>query len=183
MSFDFANKTTLNLICLIHYFIFQEEGARSAFRPVGGAVTTVAGVQGGVVLNSPAVKPGVVPLLPERSPHLSRRAQDTSSDQETVSPTPSSTASESQPATPAIQEPFTWPTHSEENRQLLGTEEESSDRQSSDDEEEKNVWLITPEQMSYYMTQFRSMQPNLIGVIPGTQVRGWLLFFYQNVWC
>ena len=70
-----------------------------------------------------------------------------------------------------FKEPFTWPTaHSEENRQLLGTEEESSDRQSSDDEEEKNVWLITQEQMTYYMTQFRSMQPNPIGVIPGTQV-------------
>ena len=32
------------------------------------------------------------------------------------------------------------------------------------------MWLITQEQMSYYTTQFRSMQPNLIGVIPGTQV-------------
>ena len=56
-----------------------------------------------------------------------------------MSPTPSSTASESQPPTPAIVGPFCWPAHSEENRQLLGTEEESSDRQSSEEEEEEEV--------------------------------------------
>ena len=40
---------------------------------------------------------------------------------------------------------------------MLGTEEESSDRQSSDEEEDeaKNIWMITREQLSYYMTQFR----------------------------
>jgi hypothetical protein len=152
----------------------QEETTLSAFRPVGRASVIF-----------PAVKPGIVPLVLgtfNRSPHVKRRMDtvSTSSDQDddcTVSPTPRSTASESQPATPAIQpEPFTWPTHnSEENRQLLGTEEESSDRQSSDDEDEeeteKNVWLITQEQMNYYTTQFRSMQPNHIGVIPGTQAK------------
>jgi len=137
----------------------ESEVSRSAFRPVGSHIA----------VNSPAVKPAVIPLLPERSPQVSRRLD--SSDQETVSPTPSSTASESQPPTPAVHGPFSWPTHSEENRQLLGgTEEESSDKQSSD-EEEKNIWLITREQMSYYMTQFRSMQSNPLGVIPGTQAK------------
>jgi hypothetical protein len=56
-----------------------------------------------------------------------------------VSPTPSSTASESQPHTPAVSglDAFSWPTHShyEENRLLLGTEEESSERQTSDEDE------------------------------------------------
>ncbi len=91
------------------FFFLKEESTRSAFRPVGGATS----------ITSPAVKPGVVPLVLDRSPLVSRRLDmtTTSSDQDTVSPTPSSTASESQPATPAIQEPFTWPTHnSEENR-------------------------------------------------------------------
>ena len=41
---------------------------------------------------------------------------------------------------------------------------------SEDEDEEKNVWLITKEQYSYYVTQFKSMQPNPRGVIPGTQV-------------
>ena len=54
---------------------------------------------------------------------------------------------------------FSWPSggNYDENRQLLGTEEESSDRQSSDEEEDeaKNIWMITREQLSYYMTQFR----------------------------
>ncbi len=56
-----------------------------------------------------------------------------------MSPTPSSTASESQPHTPAVSglDAFSWPTHShyEENRLLLGTEEESSERQTSDEDE------------------------------------------------
>ena len=79
---------------------FKDEGTRSAFRPVGQSVSS-----GGVV-NSPAVKPGTAPLLPDRSPHVNRRHMETSSDQDTVSPTPSSTASESQPPTPAIHEVY-----------------------------------------------------------------------------
>jgi len=56
---------------------------------------------------------------------------------------------------------------------LLGTEEESSDRQSSEDEddESKNIWIITKEQLNYYMTQFRTMQSNPHGVIPGGQAK------------
>ena len=36
--------------------------------------------------------------------------------------------------------------------------------------QDKNIWLITREQLTYYVTQFRTMQPNPLGVIPGTQV-------------
>jgi len=36
--------------------------------------------------------------------------------------------------------------------------------------QDKNIWLITREQLTYYVTQFRTMQPNPTGVIPGTQV-------------
>ena len=56
------------------------------------------------------------------------------------------------------QDAFSWPSHShyDENRQLLGTEEESSERQSSDEEDpDKNCWLITAEQLNYYVTQFK----------------------------
>jgi len=127
-------------------------------------------------VNSPAVRPATSPLT--RSPDMGRHRRD-SSDQDTVSPTPSSTDGESQPPTPVVPGPpqgrdaFSWPSHStyDENRQLLGTEEESSERQSSDDEEEKNIWLITKEQLNYYVTQFRSMQPNPHGVIPGAQAK------------
>jgi len=137
----------------------------SAFRAVGSQL----------VVNSPAVRPATSPL--SRSPDTGRRRD--SSDQETVSPTPSSTDGDSQPPTPVVPGPpkgkdaFSWPSHStyDENRQLLGTEEESSERQSSDDEEDKNIWLITKEQLNYYVTQFRSMQANPHGVIPGAQAK------------
>jgi len=141
------------------------EPSRSAFRAVGSQLS----------VNSPAVKPATSPLT--RSPDIGRRRD--SSDQDTVSPTPSSTDGDSQPPTPVVPGPpqnkdaFSWPSHStyDENRQLLGTEEESSERQSSDEEEEKNIWLITKEQLNYYVTQFRSMQPNPHGVIPGAQAK------------
>ena len=41
---------------------------------------------------------------------------------------------------------------------------------SDEEDEDKNVWVITKEQYSYYVTQFRAMQANPRGVIPGTQV-------------
>ena len=41
---------------------------------------------------------------------------------------------------------------------------------SDEEEEDKNVWVITKEQYSYYVTQFKVMQANPRGVIPGTQV-------------
>jgi len=144
----------------------QPGPSMSAFRAVGSQLK----------VNSPAVRPATSPLT--RSPDMGRHRRD-SSDQDTVSPTPSSTDGESQPPTPVVPGPpqgrdaFSWPSHStyDENRQLLGTEEESSERQSSDDEEEKNIWLITKEQLNYYVTQFRSMQPNPHGVIPGAQAK------------
>jgi len=138
----------------------------SAFRAVGSQLA----------VNSPAVRPATSPLA--RSPDIGRRRD--SSDQDTVSPTPSSTDGDSQPPTPVVPGPpqgkdaFSWPSHStyDENRQLLGTEEESSERQSSEEEEEdKNIWLITKEQLNYYVTQFTSMQPDTHGVIPGAQAK------------
>lgn len=137
---------------------------KSAFHAVGSQLPVL----------SPAVRPETSPLF--RSPEPGgRRRRD--SDQESVSPC--STASESHPPTPVVpgppppiqgQDAFSWPSHShyDENRQLLGTEEESSERQSSDEEDpDKNCWLITAEQLNYYVTQFKVMQPNPRGVIPG----------------
>jgi hypothetical protein len=43
--------------------------------------------------------------------------------------------------------------------------------------QDKNIWLITREQLTYYVTQFRTMQPNPTGVIPGTQVHNSTLPF------
>lgn len=58
----------------------------------------------------------------------------------------------------------------EEQRQLLGTEEESSDRHSSDEEHEidlESVYQILPEQKEYYVKQFRSVQPDINGLLSG----------------
>jgi len=141
----------------------------SAFRAVGSQLAVA----------SPAVKPATSPLPCQGSPETGRRGG--SSGRESISPTPSSTASESPPGTPTVPGPpqgrdaFSWPSHGayDENRQLLGTEEESSEVGGSSDEEEedKNVWVITKEQYSYYVTQFKAMQANPRGVIPGTQAK------------
>ena len=128
-----------------------------------------------VVLFVGGIKPATSPLT--RSPVTGRRRErERDSEEDTVSPGPSSEGS--RPTSPTLQAPgpdaFSWPTHCnyDENRQLLGTEEESSDRQSSDeDEEANNIWVITKEQLNYYVTQFRTMQSNPHGVIPGTQAK------------
>jgi len=144
----------------------------SAFKTVGSQLAVSAG----------GIKPASSPLT--RSPVTGRRKGGNDS-----SPAPSSgdedSGSEGR-ATPTgggaeagdrggESALFSWPSggNYDENRQLLGTEEESSDRQSSDEEEDeaKNIWMITREQLSYYMTQFRTMQPNPHGVIPGTQAK------------
>jgi RalBP1-associated Eps domain-containing protein len=63
----------------------------------------------------------------------------------------------------------------EEQRQLLGTEEESSDRHSSDEDEDdldlEALYQITPEQKEYYLKQFRTVQPDLKGLLSGTVAR------------
>jgi len=140
----------------------------SAFKTVGSQLSVSAG----------GIKPASSPLT--KSPVVDRK--EASSDQYTVSPSASSEDG-SRPTSPIHDGPgpgggpdtFCWPTQSnyEENRQLLGTEEESSDRQSSEDEddESKNIWIITKEQLNYYMTQFRTMQSNPHGVIPGGQAK------------
>ncbi|XP_068081339.1 ralBP1-associated Eps domain-containing protein 1 [Anabrus simplex] len=101
------------------------------------------------------------------------------------SPEASSTASDSPTPTNSVQE-RNWAATShwhglvcEEQRQLLGTEEESSDRHSSDDEgdAESEVWTITDEQREYYTAQFRSLQPDPMGLIAGPVAR---LFFEKS---
>ena len=62
---------------------------------------------------------------------------------------------------------------SEERCQLLGTEEESSDRHSSasDSDQSYAVWTITPELRDYYCAQFRSLQPDVNGLLSGPDAR------------
>lgn len=59
----------------------------------------------------------------------------------------------------------------EEQRQLLGTEEESSDKHSSDEDEDdldlEALYQITPEQKDYYLKQFRTVQPDISGLLSG----------------
>lgn len=68
----------------------------------------------------------------------------------------------------------------EEQRELLGTEEESSDRHSSDDDDEdhglevlehpetlESLYQITPEQRTYYVNQFKVVQPDVNKLISG----------------
>ncbi|XP_046406258.1 ralBP1-associated Eps domain-containing protein 1, partial [Ischnura elegans] len=101
-----------------------------------------------------------------------------------VSPEASSTASDS--PTPTNSAATHW--HGlvcEEQRQLLGTEEESSDRHSSEDDGVENdddvegadVWKITQEQREYYSAQFRSLQPDPMGLVAGPVAR---LFFEKS---
>lgn len=63
----------------------------------------------------------------------------------------------------------------EEQRQLLGTEEESSDKHSSDEDEDDldldALYQITPEQKEYYLKQFRTVQPDVKGLLSGVVAR------------
>ncbi|KAL3272409.1 hypothetical protein HHI36_013885 [Cryptolaemus montrouzieri] len=103
---------------------------------------------------------------------------DTLSLNQNGSPEVSSTASDSPTPTNSVQD-RNWAGRgwhgliSEEQRQLLGTEEELSDKHSSEDETEvlDDVWTITPEQCSYYIKQFRSLQPDLTALLPGPVAR------------
>ncbi|XP_065339107.1 ralBP1-associated Eps domain-containing protein 1 isoform X2 [Cloeon dipterum] len=109
----------------------------------------------------------------------------------TCSPEASSTASDSPTPTNSVKErKENWANAwqgldidscllSEEQRQLLGTEEESSDRHSSEDEgvEADEVWSITEEQREYYSNQFRALQPDLSGLVPGHTAR---VFFEKS---
>lgn len=63
----------------------------------------------------------------------------------------------------------------EEQRQLLGTEEESSDKHSSEEDEDEldleSLYQITQEQKDYYLKQFRTVQPDVEGLLSGTVAR------------
>lgn len=68
----------------------------------------------------------------------------------------------------------------EEQRQLLGTEEESSDRHSSEDDNDTDmeaIYQITPEQREYYLTQFRTLQPDKNKLLSGPNAR---IFFEKS---
>lgn len=63
---------------------------------------------------------------------------------------------------------------------MLGTEEESSDRHSSEEDNDVDleaVYQITPEQKEYYIKQFRTIQPDLKGLISGQAAK---VFFEKS---
>ncbi|XP_065093594.1 ralBP1-associated Eps domain-containing protein 2 [Ochlerotatus camptorhynchus] len=68
----------------------------------------------------------------------------------------------------------------EEQRQLLGTEEESSDRHSSDEDQEVDLeyfYQISQTQKDYYLKQFRTIQPDIHGLVSGQLAR---VFFEKS---
>uniref|UniRef100_A0A6E8VW85 EF-hand domain-containing protein n=1 Tax=Anopheles coluzzii TaxID=1518534 RepID=A0A6E8VW85_ANOCL len=69
----------------------------------------------------------------------------------------------------------------EEQRQLLGTEEESSDRHSSDEDEQEidleYFYQISQTQKDYYLKQFRTIQPDVHGLVSGPVAR---VFFEKS---
>ena len=105
------------------------------------------------------------------------------------SPEAWSTASESPTPTNSVADRFPRPWAKdnlwqgllcEEQRQLLGTEEESSDKHSSDEDQDVDLeyfYQITPTQREYYIKQFRSIQPDLNGIVSGQVAR---VFFEKS---
>lgn len=113
------------------------------------------------------------------------------------SPTPTNSVTER----PWAQNPLWQGLFCEEQRQLLGTEEESSDRHSSDedpatttaasltasnstasvavgcDADLETVFQITAEQRDYYLNQFRTVQPDVRGLVGGQAAR---VFFEKS---
>lgn len=62
----------------------------------------------------------------------------------------------------------------------MGTEEESSDRHSSEEDNEadlETVYQITAEQKAYYIKQFRTIQPDLKGLLSGQAAK---VFFEKS---
>jgi len=143
----------------------QQPPSLSAFRAVGGELVP-----------SPAVKPATSPLT--RSPEVSRR-QGHQSSNSPHSPAHSSNTSYEDPeeetlAPTACVEAFPWPSQrTEESRQLLEGEssEPVTDTEHEGEQQEASSWVITREQLHYYCNQFKTMQPNPRGVIPGAQAK------------
>jgi len=99
----------------------------------------------------------------ERSPNWS-----TASD----SPTPTNSTHNSVAERPWASNSQSWQgLLCEEQRQLLGTEEESSDKHSSDEDDDdldlEALYQITSEQKEYYLKQFRTVQPDIGGLLSG----------------
>lgn len=97
-----------------------------------------------------------------------------------VSPEAWSTASDSPTPTNSVAE-RPWANQNlwqglvcEEQRQLLGTEEESSDKHSSDEDQEIDLeyfYQISQTQKEYYLKQFRTIQPDVHGLVSGQVAR------------
>ncbi|CRL00944.1 CLUMA_CG014223, isoform A [Clunio marinus] len=98
------------------------------------------------------------------------------------SPTPTNTAHNSVAERPWAMNSQSWQgLLCEEQRQLLGTEEESSDKHTSDEDEDDldldALYQITPEQKDYYLKQFRTVQPDIKGLLSGVVAR---VFFEKS---
>ncbi|XP_058445856.1 ralBP1-associated Eps domain-containing protein 2 [Malaya genurostris] len=92
------------------------------------------------------------------------------------SPTPTNSVAERPWANQALWQGLVC----EEQRQLLGTEEESSDKHSSDDDQETDLeyfYQISQTQKEYYLKQFRSIQPDVHGLVSGQVAR---VFFEKS---
>ncbi|XP_053691509.1 ralBP1-associated Eps domain-containing protein 2 [Sabethes cyaneus] len=92
------------------------------------------------------------------------------------SPTPTNSVAERPWANQALWQGLVC----EEQRQLLGTEEESSDKHSSDDDQDTDLeyfYQISQTQKEYYLKQFRTIQPDVHGLVSGQVAR---VFFEKS---
>ncbi|XP_055542953.1 ralBP1-associated Eps domain-containing protein 1-like [Wyeomyia smithii] len=92
------------------------------------------------------------------------------------SPTPTNSVAERPWANQALWQGLVC----EEQRQLLGTEEESSDKHSSDDDQDTELeyfYQISQTQKEYYLKQFRTIQPDVHGLVSGQVAR---VFFEKS---
>lgn len=115
----------------------------------------------------------VVMLGSSHPPGGSPEAWSTASD----SPTPTNSVAERPWANQTLWQGLVC----EEQRQLLGTEEESSDRHSSDEDEQEidleYFYQISQTQKEYYLKQFRTIQPDVHGLVSGPVAR---VFFEKS---
>uniref|UniRef100_A0A182IK62 EF-hand domain-containing protein n=1 Tax=Anopheles atroparvus TaxID=41427 RepID=A0A182IK62_ANOAO len=124
---------------------------------------TVGMLKGGAVVTLGSMHP----------PGGSPEAWSTASD----SPTPTNSVAERPWANQTLWQGLVC----EEQRQLLGTEEESSDRHSSDEDEQEidleYFYQISQTQKEYYLKQFRTIQPDVQGLVSGPVAR---VFFEKS---
>lgn len=115
--------------------------------------------------------------LPSGSKHKSKRSGSPETwSTASESPTPTNSTHNSVAERPWAVNSQSWTgLLCEEQRQLLGTEEESSDKHSSDEDDDdldlEALYQITPEQKEYYLKQFRTVQPDIKGLLAGVVAR------------